>query len=69
MIYGQTGSKDDAAHEIHEILQLYPNFGDKAVSEFERRNIAPAIIARMVDGLRKAGLDVAQSWEAINEKG
>jgi hypothetical protein len=29
------------------------------VFEFERRNIDPAIIARMVDGLRKAGLDVA----------
>jgi hypothetical protein len=29
------------------------------VLEFERRNIDPAIIARMLDGLRKAGLDVA----------
>ena len=59
IIYGQTGSKDDARHEVTEILRLYPGFGDKAVFEFERRNIDPAIIARMVDGLRKAGLDVA----------
>ena len=59
MIHGQTGSKDDARHEVTEILRLYPDFGDKAVFEFERRNIDPAIIARMVDGLRKAGLDVA----------
>ena len=50
---------DDARHEVTEILRLYPDFGDKAVFEFERRNIDPAIIARMVDGLRKAGLDVA----------
>jgi adenylate cyclase len=68
MIYGQTGSRDDAAHEIDEILRLYPNFRDKAVFEFERRNIDPAIITRMVDGLRKAGLDVAPDWEAVNEK-
>ncbi|UEM05794.1 tetratricopeptide repeat protein [Skermanella rosea] len=68
MIHGQTGSKDDAAHEINEILRLYPNFGDKAVFEFERRNIDPAIIARMIDGLRKAGLDVAPYWEAAGER-
>jgi adenylate cyclase len=59
MIHGQTGSQDDARHEVTEILRLYPDFADKAVFEFERRNIDPAIIARMVDGLRKAGLDVA----------
>jgi len=59
MIYGQTGSRDDARHEVNEILRLYPGFGDKAVFEFERRNIDPAIISKMVEGLRKAGLDVA----------
>ena len=58
MIYGQTGSPDDARHEVNEILRLYPGFGDKAVFEFERRNIAPAIISKMVEGLKKAGLDV-----------
>ena len=68
MIYGQTGSKDDATHEVDEILRLYPNFRDKAVFEFERRNIDPAIIAGMIDGLRKAGLDVAPHWEAADEK-
>jgi TolB-like protein/Tfp pilus assembly protein PilF len=69
MIYGQTGSRDDAAHEVNEILRLYPNFGDKAVFEFERRNIDPAIIARMVDGLRKAGLDVAPQSGTASGKG
>jgi hypothetical protein len=29
------------------------------VFEFERRNIDPVIISKMVEGLRKAGLDVA----------
>jgi adenylate cyclase len=64
MIYGQTGSRDDTTNEVNEILRLYPNFGDKAMFEFERRNIDPAIIARMVDGLRKAGLDVAPRSES-----
>ena len=58
MIYGQTGSKDDATHEVNEVLRLYPNFRDKAVFEFERRNINPAIIAKMIDGLEKAGLSI-----------
>jgi adenylate cyclase len=69
MIYGQTGSRDDATNEINEILRLYPNFGDKAVFEFERRNIDPAIIARMVDGLKKAGLNVAPRSESASGKG
>jgi len=69
MIYGQTGSKDDAAHEVDEILRLYPDFSDKAVFEFERRNIDPAIIAKMVDGLIKAGLDVAPHWASVDQKG
>src|SRR3954465_5444680 len=69
MIYGQTGDRDDASHEVDEILRLYPNFGDKAVFEFERRNIDPAIIARMVEGLRKAGLNVAPRSESASGKG
>jgi adenylate cyclase len=69
MIYGQTGSRDDATNEVNEILRLYPNFGDKAMFEFERRNIDPAIIARMVDGLRKAGLNVAPRSESASGKG
>ena len=69
MIYGQAGSRAEAIHEVDEILRLYPDFADKAVFEFERRNIDPAIIARMVDGLRKAGLDVAPHWDAASGKG
>lgn len=69
MIYGQIGDKESADHEVDEILRLYPNFTDKAVFEFERRNIDPAIIAKMVDGLRKAGLDIAPYEEATAEKG
>ena len=59
MIHGQAGNKEEARHEVSEILRLYPDFADKAVFEFERRNIYPAMIAKMVEGLRKAGLNVA----------
>jgi tetratricopeptide (TPR) repeat protein len=68
MIHGQTGQKDAATYEVNEILRLHPNFGDKAVSDFERRNIDPAIIAKMVDGLTKAGLPVSQNWDSADEK-
>jgi hypothetical protein len=69
MIYGQIGSKDEANYEVNEILRLYPDFGEKAMFELERRNIAPAIIARMVDGLGKAGLYVAPHKNAANPNG
>jgi TolB-like protein len=69
MIHGQTGQKDAAAHEVNEILRLHPNFGDQAVSDFERRNIDPAIIAKMIDGLTKAGLPVSPNLESADGKG
>lgn len=68
MIYGQTGDREGASHEVNEIRRLYPNFGDNAMFEFERRNIDPAIIAKMVDGLEKAGLDVDTHREMADEK-
>ncbi|CAO3434905.1 tetratricopeptide repeat protein [Azospirillum doebereinerae] len=58
MIHGQTGRKDEAAREVNEILRLYPAFGEKAVFELQRRNIDPAIIDRIIDGLTKAGLPI-----------
>ena len=58
MIYGQTGQRDEAARAVNEILRLYPAFGEKAMFELQRRNIDPAIIAKIVDGLTKAGLHI-----------
>lgn len=62
MIYGQTGRWANAAYEIGEILRLDPEFGTKAGSEFERRNVSPATIAVILDGLQKAGLAIAPQW-------
>ena len=62
MIYGQMGRATDAADEVGEILRLEPKFGEKAIAEFERRNIDRAIIDKVVDGLRKAGLAISPQW-------
>ncbi len=58
MIHAQAGHKGDAAREVREILRLDPDFGAKIVPELERRNIAPPTIAKILDGVRKAGLAV-----------
>lgn len=68
MIHGQTGNRTEAAKAVSEILRLDPNFPIKAISEFERRNIHPTIIVRIVDGLRKAGLVIPPSQMADGEK-
>lgn len=68
MIHGQTGNRGEAAKAISEILRLDPNFPIKAISEFERRNIHPNTIVRIVDGLRKAGLAIPPSQLADGEK-
>ncbi|WP_158044841.1 hypothetical protein [Skermanella pratensis] len=69
MIYGQTGQNAAARHEVDEILRIDPGFADKAVSDFERRNIHPAIIAKITDGLRKAGLAIPSNWNSSDRKG
>ena len=66
MIHGQTGNRAEADREVREILRIDPKFADKAVAEFQRRNITPPTIARIVDGLRKAGLPVAQNWTSAD---
>lgn len=68
MIHGQTGNRAEAAKAVSEILRLDPNFPVKAISEFERRNIHPDIIVRIVDGLRKAGLAIPPPQTADGER-
>ncbi len=62
MIYGQMGRTTDAADEVEEILRLDPKFGEKVISEFERRNVNRATIGKIVDGLTKAGLSISPQW-------
>lgn len=68
MIHGQAGHRGKAAEEVQAILRLDPDFGEKAIPELERRNIHPAIIAKIVDGLQKAGLVIAPKPTFTNEQ-
>lgn len=66
MIHGQTGNKAEAAGEVQAILRIDPTFEANAVTELERRNITPDTIARILDGLRKAGLAVPVPSATVN---
>ena len=56
--YARLGRKDEAAVEIDLLLKLDPDYGDRALTDLQARNVAPDIIRAVLDGLRKAGLDV-----------
>ncbi|MGO4728298.1 MULTISPECIES: tetratricopeptide repeat protein [unclassified Inquilinus] len=56
--YAQLGRKNEAAAELDLLLKLSPDYGDRVVSDLQDRNVAPAIIRAVVEGLRKAGLSV-----------
>jgi serine/threonine-protein kinase len=57
-VYGQLGERDAAAKALRELLKLRPDFAATA-----RRDIGkwwePEYVERLIDGLRKAGLDFA----------
>jgi tetratricopeptide (TPR) repeat protein len=58
-VYGQLGRKTEASKALDALLKLYPDFQDHARDELESILIGnPEYVSRMLDGLRKAGLDV-----------
>lgn len=59
--YAQLGRKEQAAEEIELLLKANPGYGERVVSDLQARNVAPEIIRAVVDGLRKAGLDVPRA--------
>jgi adenylate cyclase len=56
MTYGQTGQQAEAQWEVRTIERLAPGFGGHVGAELDRRNMYPAMKAKILDGLRKAGL-------------
>ncbi|WP_395679211.1 hypothetical protein [Inquilinus sp.] len=56
--YAQLGRKNEAAAQLDLLLQLNPDYGSQVVTDLQDRNVSPAIIRAVVDGLRKAGLNV-----------
>src|SRR6266542_3135166 len=55
--YGQLGMHEAAGKALQELLAIRPDFAKTAREEFGRW-LDPALVEHMLDGLRKAGLDV-----------
>ena len=56
--YGQLGRKAEAAGAVRELLKLSPTFPEKAWDELRKLNVSPELARHIVEGLRKAGLDI-----------
>lgn len=59
-IYGQLGRSSDAAASNQKLLQLYPTFAKNARHELTKFNVNPALADHIIDGLRKAGLEIPE---------
>jgi adenylate cyclase len=56
--YGHLGRGEDAERALKHLLELYPNFGEQVWAEFAKWNWRDQDVVRVVEGLRKAGLDI-----------
>ena len=54
---GQLGRQDDARKALEELLALRPDFAATARQEYAKW-YAPELIEQLIDGLRKAGLEI-----------
>jgi adenylate cyclase len=57
-VYGQLGEQQRASAALRELYSLLPNFGPMARAEF-RRWLDPELTEHLIDGLRKAGLEIS----------
>lgn len=58
VIYAEVGRTDEAKREGDAFVRMRPDFLPNIVTELEMRNLQPADTARLIDGLRKAGMPV-----------
>lgn len=68
-IYAELGWQDNARMAVERLLELYPNFEERASIELSRRHFDPVLLNRLVSGLRKAGLDISASMASNGETG
>ena len=55
--YGQLGMAGEAASAVASLQELYPGYSIETMTEIHRQyNFEDEVVARMADGLRKAGL-------------
>jgi TolB-like protein len=57
-VYGQLGEREAAAEHVRELLALRPDFAEIARDQFGKWYL-PQLVEQLIDGLRKAGLDIA----------
>ncbi len=57
VVCGQLGELDAASKALRELLKLRPDFAATARKDFERW-WEPEYVEHVMDGLRKAGLDI-----------
>ncbi len=61
--YGQLGELENAKRTIDEILEIYPEVTDNPRAPFLVRKMPTELIEAIMDGLRKAGFEVAPANE------
>lgn len=59
-IYGQLGRTKEALVSIENLLQLFPGYGPRAWEELGKWFIKPDMVKHVVEGLRKAGLEIPE---------
>jgi adenylate cyclase len=58
-ICGQMGRDDEGRQAVARLLELAPDFGTDAHERLAERFQEPALLDQVLDGLRKAGLDIS----------
>src|SRR3546814_17664400 len=65
-IHGKAGRLEEARFAAGELLKLYPDFADWALTEMEARTIGHELASAMPDGWRGPGLPVPPSARRSN---
>jgi hypothetical protein len=61
--YGHLGRLEEGWKSVELASELKPDFPATVHQDFRRRNVPEPIIARIVDGLRKAGMELELSGQ------
>ncbi len=56
--YGQLGMQEEATQAVNDLLAVYPSYAENARREFRKYFWDETQIEHVIDGLRKAGLDI-----------
>ena len=68
MCYAQLGQTEEARKALRDMLALKPNYAEVA-RELHGRWIDPDLVEQLMDGLRKAGLEIAPAEGAAGPAG